>query len=67
MTNGGQCLGQGATIEADGVRFRLWAPGCDRVAVLLEADGRTVPMQPQPQGFFEVFIQGASAGKLYRY
>jgi maltooligosyltrehalose trehalohydrolase len=67
MTNVAQQLSQGATIEADGVRFRLWAPGCDSVAVLLEADERAVPMQPQPGDFFEVFVQGAGAGTLYRY
>jgi maltooligosyltrehalose trehalohydrolase len=67
MTNVAQQLGQGATIEADGVRFRLWAPGCNSVAVLLEGDGRGVPMQPHAGGFFEAFIQGASAGTLYRF
>ena len=67
MTNAAQKLGQGATMEAGGVRFRLWAPGCDSVAVLLEADGRAVPMRPQPGDFFEVFIQRAGAGTLYRY
>ena len=53
-----QHLSQGATLEAGGVRFRLWAPGCDSVAVLLEADGRAVPMRPQPGDFFEVFVDG---------
>jgi maltooligosyltrehalose trehalohydrolase len=67
VTNAAQKLGQGATMEAGGVRFRLWAPGCDSVAVLLEADGRAVPMRPQPGDFFEVFVQGAGAGTRYRY
>jgi maltooligosyltrehalose trehalohydrolase len=67
MTNVAQQLAQGATIKADGVRFRLWAPGCDSVAVLLEADGRAVPMQRLSGDFFEVFVQGAGAGTLYRF
>ncbi len=66
MTNGAK-MSQGATIEADGVRFRLWAPGCDSVTLLLEQDGRDVHMQPQADGFFETFIQGAGAGTLYRF
>jgi maltooligosyltrehalose trehalohydrolase len=60
-------LSQGATLEADGVRFRLWAPGCDSVALVLEVDGRSVPMQRQPGGFYEVFVGGIGAGTLYRY
>jgi 1,4-alpha-glucan branching enzyme len=60
-------LRQGATLEADGVRFRLWAPGCDSVALVLEVDGRTVTMQRQPGGFYDVFVDGIGAGTLYRY
>jgi maltooligosyltrehalose trehalohydrolase len=67
MTQSAPHLSQGATVEADGVRFRLWAPGCDSVALFLEADGRAVPMQKQPGEFYEVFVQGVGAGTLYRY
>jgi 1,4-alpha-glucan branching enzyme len=67
MSHSAQHLSQGATLEADGVRFRLWAPGCDSVALLLEVDGRTVPMRKQPGGFYDVFVDGVGAGTLYRY
>ncbi len=67
MSHSAQHLSQGATLEADGVRFRLWAPGCDSVALFLEVDGRTVPMMKQPGGFYDVFVGGVGAGALYRY
>ena len=67
MTHVSQQLSQGATVESDGVRFRLWAPGCDEVAVVLEAAGQALPMRRQAGGFFEAFVQGAGAGTLYRY
>ena len=58
---------QGATIGADGVRFRLWAPGCEAVSLALEPDGEVLPMQAQPDGFHEVEVAGAGPGTLYRY
>ena len=67
MSHSAQHLNQGATLEADGVRFRLWAPGCDSVALLLEVDGRAVPMRKQPGGFYDVFVDDVGAGTLYRY
>jgi len=67
MTQSAQALSQGATIEAGGVRFRLWAPGTDSVSLLLEADGRTVAMEKGSEGFFETFVEGAGPGTLYRY
>ncbi len=58
---------QGATLEAGGVRYRLWAPGCDTLSLVLEADGRVVAMERDADGFFEAFVEGAEAGTLYRY
>ncbi len=67
MTHFPKQLDQGATVEAEGVRFRLWAPGCDDVAVALETATQTMPMRRQPGGFFELFVQGLGAGTRYRY
>ena len=60
-------LSQGAVLEGDGVRFRLWAPGCETVSLVLQADDRVLPMQAQPDGFHEVRVPGIGAGTLYRY
>jgi maltooligosyltrehalose trehalohydrolase len=60
-------LSQGATIEQDGVRFRLWAPGCDTVSVVREPDGMTLTMERSENGFHERLWPSATAGMLYRY
>jgi maltooligosyltrehalose trehalohydrolase len=57
----------GATLEDDGVRFRLWAPACASVSLVLEDDGRTTTMTRLPQGLFEAFEPGVEAGALYRF
>ena len=50
MTHSAQHLSQGASVEADGVRFRLWAPGCETMSLVLDADDRVLPMQKQQVG-----------------
>lgn len=67
MTQSVQPLSQGATVEAGGVRFRLWAPGCEQVSLAFEQDARVLAMQKQPGGFHELFVADAAAGTLYRY
>ena len=57
----------GPLLEAGGVRFRLWAPGEERVSVVLESEGRSVPMRRGAAGFFEAFVADARAGTLYRF
>ena len=57
----------GPLFEAGGVRFRLWAPGEERVSVVLESEGRSVPMRRGAAGFFEAFVADARAGTLYRF
>ena len=53
-------------IEGGGVRFRLWAPACDAVALALE-EGREVPMQRAEDGWFAAEVAAAGAGTLYRF
>jgi maltooligosyltrehalose trehalohydrolase len=59
----------GAAVTADGVRFRLWAPGTAQVEVLLEEEGgeRALPMQALADGWFERRIPEARAGSGYRF
>jgi maltooligosyltrehalose trehalohydrolase len=54
----------GPQITAEGITFRLWAPAAKRVDLLLD---RPRPMQPQPDGWYEVTITGARAGTRYQY
>ena len=58
MPFGAEVLGDG------GVRFRLWAPGAQRVSLLLEH--RELAMRPGESGWYEV-TEKARPGALYRY
>jgi 1,4-alpha-glucan branching enzyme/maltooligosyltrehalose trehalohydrolase len=59
----------GAQIMGQGVRFRLWAPGCKRVGLCLgEASDETrMPMMASGNGWFELAVAGAGAGAGTRY
>jgi maltooligosyltrehalose trehalohydrolase len=57
----------GAQVEPDGVRFCLWAPKRARVDVVLEEEGRSVPLTKDPDGYFSGLVSIAAAGMSYRY
>lgn len=59
----------GATpLGADGCRFVVWAPNCERVEVCLEApDGRTVPTVRDDRGYFTVTVDSVAPAARYRY
>lgn len=56
-------------LDAGGVRFRLWAPAANRVAVTVESETgeRTYPMHALDDGWFECVAEAAGAGSRYRY
>ncbi len=54
----------------DGVRFAVWAPNADRVAVIGSFNawnGRTHGMRRLPRGVWEIFLPGVAAGALYKF
>ena len=59
----------GTRITPDGVQFRLWAPGCERVGLCI-AD---VPHEPVlsmiacGDGWFELTVPDAGVGTRYRF
>ncbi|KKM20903.1 hypothetical protein LCGC14_1640850, partial [marine sediment metagenome] len=56
----------GAIPLADGrARFRIWAPGCDRLA--LRAGGRDREMTRDPQGWFTLVTEDVKPGDPYSY
>ena len=58
---------QGAELAGDGkLRFRLWAPGCEAVGVLIDEAGAPRPMKPAVDGWHELTTDG-HAGTLYRF
>jgi maltooligosyltrehalose trehalohydrolase len=56
-----------AILEGGIVRFRLWAPAQRKVAVVIESDGTSLPMEQAEEGWFELRTDRARAGDLYQF
>lgn len=59
----------GAKVGPEGTRFRLWAPDCRTVALVLDDRnrGREITVSPDAAGWCDVFVSGAGAGTRYGY
>ena len=59
----------GAQLTPQGVRFRLWAPGCEAVGLCIEGtqDPAVLPMARCGDGWFERVVVEARAGTRYRF
>ncbi len=60
----------GAWLEGDQTRFRLWAPGVDRVDLVLysgKEEAEAIPLEGSPEGFYTTLTEKAPPGTLYRY
>ena len=62
----------GAELTPEGAHFRLWAPRCQSVSlVLLTRDGQSerevFPMQAEDAGYYSALVAEASAGDLYGF
>jgi maltooligosyltrehalose trehalohydrolase len=57
----------GASPGDVGTRFRVWAPTASRVGLVLEPEGRTVPLDASSGGYFEGFVPDVGVGQRYRY
>jgi maltooligosyltrehalose trehalohydrolase len=62
----------GAERTANGISFRVWAPNCRKVALVLESQangktGKSIEMKPQAGGYFAVEVDGLGEGALYRF
>jgi maltooligosyltrehalose trehalohydrolase len=56
----------GAELHENGVRFRLWAPGQERISIVID-DREPVHMAKEPEGWHELITVGAGPGSLYSY
>lgn len=55
-------------VPGEGVRFRTWAPKCDRVDVILHRDRRLlITLQAEGNGYFSGFTADATVGDEYWY
>jgi maltooligosyltrehalose trehalohydrolase len=59
----------GATCQASGVRFRVWAPEHCQVELCVESAGlaATHALSRDDAGFFHGFVKGLATGDLYRF
>jgi maltooligosyltrehalose trehalohydrolase len=64
----GRRLPVGAECVDAGVDFRLWAPRCREVDLVLETGGRkALSMRPEAGGYFHLYVPDVDAGALYRF
>lgn len=52
-------------LPSEGVSFRVWAPKCQRVEVLLHDTTKSWPLQPEADGYHSAVVEGVGAGALY--
>lgn len=57
----------GAQVTPDGVRFRLWAPDCAKVALKLADESYPQSMHALEGGWHELVLPGARAGTRYQF
>ena len=61
-------LNLGAEVQADGVFFRVWAPQCQCVEVVIEGSPeRVFPLASDADGYFSGLVSHLTAGVLYWY
>src|SRR5512140_1932493 len=56
----------GALVEAEGVRFRVWAPSAKGIEVAVEGHSIAHALQRGERGYFEALVPGLSDGARYR-
>ncbi len=67
-TSKGWKLEIGARPTPDGVRFRVWAPRADSVAVrVMGQEAKPFRMERRERGYFEALVPGITAGARYTY
>jgi maltooligosyltrehalose trehalohydrolase len=66
MKSPGASLHLGATLTETGTTFRVWAPGCQTIDVVIEGR-RPLPLARREDGLFELPVPGIAAGMRYQY
>ena len=56
----------GAEVRSNATHFRVWAPVCRSVEVVIEG-AATHPLSAEPDGYFAAEVGGVRAGARYRY
>jgi maltooligosyltrehalose trehalohydrolase len=66
MKSLGASLHLGAVLQETGTTFRVWAPRCQSVEVVIEGR-RPMPLTPREEGLFELAVPGIAAAMRYQY
>jgi len=66
MKSLGASLHLGAMLQDTGTTFRVWAPRCRSVEVVIEGR-RPMPLTLRDEGLFELAVPGIAAGMRYQY
>ena len=66
MKSLGASLRLGATLQETGTTFRVWAPQCRSLEVVIEGR-RPMPLSAREAGLHELSVPGISAGLRYQY
>ncbi len=56
----------GAEVLESGVHFRVWAPDCEHIDVIINGH-QVLPLKKEKEGYFSIFAQGAQEGSLYQF
>jgi maltooligosyltrehalose trehalohydrolase len=57
----------GAEVSQNGVRFRLWAPKCNELALKIEGVPERMPMHALANGWHELMVPSRGPGTLYQF
>lgn len=60
-------LNLGANFNQGQVYFRVWAPKCQQIDVVIEGQDRTIPLEKTDKGYFVGHASDLGVGTLYRY
>src|SRR5262245_13768625 len=66
MTSPGASIHLGSSLQDTGTTFRVWAPRCRAVEVVIEGR-RPMPLTARDEGIFELAVPGIAAGMRYQY
>ena len=66
MKSLGASLHLGAMLQETGTTFRVWAPRCRSIEVVIEGR-RPMALTPREEGLFELAVLGIAAGMRYQY
>jgi maltooligosyltrehalose trehalohydrolase len=57
----------GASVTPKGIRFKVWAPRASSLSLRVKGESNDLPMIPEKNGFYTLFVNGLGPGARYLY